>query len=97
MLWLRLDGFSWSIHRPHTMIGKAVGNLMNLGTTLAVYAICKETNRPFVGQDQRNGMVFDVTDARVLSEHLIWASTTEAGRNEAMLSMEICLLELVVE
>jgi hypothetical protein len=25
----------------------------------------------------------DVTDARVLSEHLIWASTTEAGRNEA--------------
>jgi hypothetical protein len=85
MLWLRLDGFSWSIHRPYTMIGKAVGNLMNLGTTLAVYAICKR-NKPTVRwPDQRNGMVFDVTDARVLSEHLIWASTTEAGRNEAML------------
>lgn len=42
------DGFSWSIHRPHTIIGQAVGNLMNMGTTLAVYAsICKETGRPF--------------------------------------------------
>lgn len=29
-------GFTWSIHRPHTVIGKAVGNQMNLGTTLAV-------------------------------------------------------------
>jgi nucleoside-diphosphate-sugar epimerase len=80
------DGFSWSIHRPHTMIGKAVGNLMNLGTTLAVYAsICKETNRPFRwpgSAAQWNGLS-DVTDARVLSEHLIWASTTVAGRNQA--------------
>jgi hypothetical protein len=32
------DGFTWSIHRPHTVIGKAVGNAMNMGTTLAVYA-----------------------------------------------------------
>lgn len=30
------DGFTWSIHRPHTLIGNAVGNLMNMGTTLAV-------------------------------------------------------------
>ena len=42
------DGFTWSVHRPHTVIGKAVGNVMNMGTTLAVYAsICKETGRPF--------------------------------------------------
>ena len=32
------EGFSWSIHRPHTVIGYAVGNQMNMGTTLAVYA-----------------------------------------------------------
>ena len=32
------DGFSWSVHRPHTIIGQAVGNAMNMGTTLAVYA-----------------------------------------------------------
>ncbi|MFV8358919.1 SDR family oxidoreductase [Flavobacterium sp. LS1P3] len=80
------DGFTWSIHRPHTVIGKAVGNLMNLGTTLAVYAsICKETGKPFQwpgSAAQWNGLS-DVTDARVLAEHLIWASTTEAARNEA--------------
>ncbi|RZM25117.1 MAG: NAD-dependent epimerase/dehydratase family protein, partial [Pedobacter sp.] len=42
------DGFTWSVHRPHTVIGQAVGNMMNMGTTLAVYAsICKETGRKF--------------------------------------------------
>lgn len=80
------DGFSWSIHRPHTVIGKAVGNMMNMGTTLAVYAsICKETGRPFQfpgSGAQWNGLS-DVTDARILAEQLIWASTTEAARNQA--------------
>lgn len=80
------DGFTWSIHRPHTVIGKAVGNAMNLGTTLAVYAtICKETGRSFKwpgSAAQWNGLS-DVTDANILAEHLIWASTTEAARNEA--------------
>jgi nucleoside-diphosphate-sugar epimerase len=80
------DGFTWSIHRPHTVIGKAVGNAMNMGTTLAVYAtICKETGRKFIwpgSAAQWNGLS-DVTDARVLAEHLIWASTTDAARNEA--------------
>ena len=80
------DCFSWSIHRPHTVIGKAVGNMMNLGTTLAVYAtICKETGRPFRwpgSEAQWNGLS-DVTDARVLAEQLIWAATTEAAKNEA--------------
>lgn len=80
------DGFTWSIHRPHTVIGKAVGNLMNLGTTLAVFAsICKQTGKPFQwpgSEAQWNGLS-DVTDARVLAEHLIWASTTDLARNEA--------------
>ncbi|KQR72629.1 SDR family oxidoreductase [Pedobacter sp. Leaf176] len=80
------DGFTWSIHRPHTIIGQAVGNAMNLGTTLAVYAsICKETGRKFKwpgSAAQWNGLS-DVTDARVLAAHLIWASTTEAAKNEA--------------
>lgn len=80
------DKFTWSIHRPHTVIGKAVGNKMNLGTTLAVYAvICKQTGRPFHypgSAAQWNGLS-DVTDARVLAEHLIWASTTDTARNQA--------------
>ena len=80
------DGFSWSIHRPHTIIGQAVGNLMNMGTTLAVYAsICKETGRPFQwpgSEAQWNGLS-DVTDARVIAKQLAWAATTESARNQA--------------
>jgi len=80
------DGFTWSIHRPHTVIGKAVGNAMNMGTTLAAYAtICQETGRPFKwpgSAAQWNGLS-DVTDAKLLAAHLIWASTTDAARNEA--------------
>ncbi|KLT65950.1 SDR family oxidoreductase [Pedobacter sp. BMA] len=80
------DGFTWSIHRPHTVIGQAVGNAMNLGTTLAVYAtICKETGRQFRwpgSSAQWNGLS-DVTDVNVLADQLIWASTTERAKNEA--------------
>ncbi|MCE7039081.1 SDR family oxidoreductase [Dyadobacter sp. CY312] len=80
------DGFTWSIHRPHSVIGKAVGNLMNIGTTLAVYAsICKKTGRPFrfPGSAEQWHGLSDVTDARILAEQMIWAATTEAAQNEA--------------
>lgn len=80
------DGFTWSIHRPHTVIGKAVGNMMNMGSTLAVYAsICKDTGRQFIwpgSAAQWNGLS-DVTDVRILAEHMIWAATTAAAHNEA--------------
>lgn len=80
------DGFSWSVHRPHTLIGKAVGNAMNMGTTLAVYAsICKETGRPFQwpgSQAQWQGLS-DVTDARQLAKQLVWAADTESAHNTA--------------
>ena len=80
------DGFGWSIHRPHTVIGKAVGNAMNLGTTLAVYAaICKETGRPFrwPGSEAQWKGLSDVTDARILAKQLVWAAQTPAARNQA--------------
>ncbi|WP_345949186.1 SDR family oxidoreductase [Mucilaginibacter sp. PAMB04274] len=80
------DGFTWSVHRPHTVIGKAIGNAMNMGTTLAVYAsICKETGRifQFPGSDAQWNGLSDVTDARILAEQLIWASTADAASNQA--------------
>lgn len=79
------DGSTWSVHRPHTVIGKAVGNAMNMGTTLAVYAtICRETGRPFTfpgSAAQWNGLT-DMTDARQLARQLLWAATTPAAANE---------------
>jgi nucleoside-diphosphate-sugar epimerase len=80
------DRFTWTIHRPHSVIGMAVGNAMNLGTTLAVYAaICRETGRSFQfpgSEAQWNGLS-DVTDARMLARQLRWAADTDAARNEA--------------
>lgn len=79
------DGFSWSVHRPHTVIGKAVGNAMNMGTTLAAYAtLCRETGRPFRfpgSAAQWNGLT-DMTDARQLAAQLVWATTTPAAANQ---------------
>jgi nucleoside-diphosphate-sugar epimerase len=80
------QGFTWSVHRPHTIIGYALGNAMNMGVTLAVYgAICRETGRPFVfpGSPQQWEGLTDVTDARVLARHLEWAATSHAARNQA--------------
>ena len=80
------DGFGWSVHRPHTIIGYAIGNAMNMGVTLAAFAtICRETGRPFRfpgSAAQWNGLT-DITDARLLARHLEWAATTETARNEA--------------
>jgi nucleoside-diphosphate-sugar epimerase len=80
------DSFTWSIHRPHTIIGYAVGNAMNMGTTLAAYAtICRETGRPFTfpGSAVQWNSLTDMTDARLLAKHLHWAATTPAAKNEA--------------
>jgi nucleoside-diphosphate-sugar epimerase len=80
------DGFGWSVHRPHTIIGYALGNAMNMGVTLATYAtICRETGRPFVfpGSAMQWNCLTDMTDARLLARHLTWASTTAAARDQA--------------
>ncbi|MFC3606778.1 SDR family oxidoreductase [Stutzerimonas tarimensis] len=80
------DGFTWSVHRPHTITGVAVGNAMNMATTLAVYAsVCKFTGRPFRfpgSEVQWNGLT-DMTDASQLAKQLLWAASTPAAANEA--------------
>lgn len=79
------QGFTWSVHRAHTVIGHAVGNAMNMGLTLAVQAtLCKEAGTPFVfpgSETQWNGLT-DMTDAGLLADHMVWASTDSAGANE---------------
>jgi nucleoside-diphosphate-sugar epimerase len=80
------NGFTWSVHRSHTVIGHAVGNAMNMGLTLAVYAsLCRELDRPFVfpgSETQGNGRT-DMTDATVLADQMLWAATNPQGADEA--------------
>ena len=79
------NGFTWSVHRAHTVFGFATGNAMNMVATICAYAtICKETGRPFVfpgSETQWNG-VTDVTDAELLAEQILWCATDERGQNE---------------
>lgn len=80
------DRFTWSVHRPHTVIGKALGNAMNMGTTLAAYAtLCRETGRPFTfpGSAAQWSGLTDMTDARQLARHLLWATETAAAHDQA--------------
>lgn len=79
-------GFTWSVHRAHTVIGDAVGNAMNMGQTLAVQAaVCRELGRPMVfpgSRTQWDGLT-DMTDAGQLAAHLHWAATTPAAADTA--------------
>ena len=80
------QGFRWTVHRPHTIIGYAVGNAMNMGVTLACYAaLCRQGGTPFIfpGSFVQWRSLTDMTDARLLAKHLTWASTTPAAANEA--------------
>jgi nucleoside-diphosphate-sugar epimerase len=80
-------GFTYSVHVPHTAIGYAIGNQMNIGVTLAVYAsLCKHTGAPFVfpgSKVQWNGLT-DMTDVRLLAKHLQWAAETPAAQNQLL-------------
>ncbi len=79
-------GFTWSVARPHTIIGFAPGNAMNLGTSVAVYAsICKATGRPFAfpGSPTQHDGLTDVSDARQVARHMIWSSTDPSAVNTA--------------
>src|SRR3569832_389846 len=81
-------GFGWSVHRPHTIIGFALGNAMNMGVTLAVYAsLCRGFGWPFVfpGSATQWNVLTDMTDARLLARHLEWASSSAAARNHAFI------------
>ena len=80
------QGFAWSVHRAHTVIGFAVGNAMNMGQTLAAQAVlCRELGMPFVfpGSETQWNSVTDMTDAGLLAEHMLWAATDDNTANEA--------------
>jgi nucleoside-diphosphate-sugar epimerase len=81
-----MPGFGWSVHRSHTIIGFAVGNLMNIGATLGAYAsLCSSNGRPliFPGSPTAWNGLNDITDARLLARQIVWASTEPNARNEA--------------
>lgn len=81
------DGFTWSVHRAHTVAGFVTGNAMNMTATIgAAAAIARERGEPltFPGSRAQWDGVVDLTDADLLAEHMVWASTTPAAANHAL-------------
>lgn len=80
------DGFTWSVHRAHTISGHAVGNMMNFALTVSVQAaISRELGQPLVfnGSQTQWNCLTDVSDSSIVARQMIWASTTPGIGNEA--------------
>jgi nucleoside-diphosphate-sugar epimerase len=75
----------WTALRPEATTGFALGNPMNLGMSIAVYAsICKELGLPlrFPGTEKSYGILYQITSAEILAKATTWAGQSEAARNE---------------
>jgi nucleoside-diphosphate-sugar epimerase len=79
-------GWTWSAIRPSVVAGFGLGNPMNLGVVLAVYAsISKELGVPlrFPGKPGAHDVLLELTDAGLLAEATVWAATDPRCANEA--------------
>jgi len=79
-------GWSWTALRPHTVLGFAIGNPLNLMSGLAVYAaMSKEMGVPlrFPGTPACYTKIMQATDSRLLAKSMAWAATTPACAGQA--------------
>ncbi|MEG4579031.1 SDR family oxidoreductase [Microcoleus sp. MON1_C5] len=77
--------WSWTALRPDIVFGFAVGNPMNLGNVLAVYAsLCKELGVPlrFPGTPTAYGILANGTSASLFARAMEWAALNEVCYGE---------------
>ena len=73
---------------------------INATTNIAVYAsICKHLNLPFTfpgGRTAFMGQLFwNVSDAELVAEHLIWEATTKEAANQVICYVDNCRVEFL--
>jgi nucleoside-diphosphate-sugar epimerase len=81
----RGKAWHWTALRPDMTTGFAVGNAMNLGMSIAVYAaISKELGLPlrFPGTEKTYGFLNQITSAQILARATAWAGQSETAKNE---------------
>lgn len=81
----RGNAWTWSVLRPHTVCGFALGSPMNLIMNLAVYAaISKELGLPlrFPGKLGTFNAIYQITDSSLLARGMEWAATSPAAHNQ---------------
>jgi nucleoside-diphosphate-sugar epimerase len=79
-------GWAWSAARPHVICGFALGNPLNLISTIAVYAaLLRDMGRPFSfpGKPGAFSSIYQATDSDLLARAMVWMSTSPACANEA--------------
>nr|QOL71526.1 iridoid synthase [Valeriana jatamansi] len=79
------NGLTWSVHRPALIFGFSPCSLMNIASTLSVYAaICKHEKKPLVYPGSKGSWdcYVDAVDAELLAEHHVWAAVDPKAKNE---------------
>lgn len=78
--------WSWSAARPHVICGFAVGNPLNLISTIAIYAtLLREMGLPFTfpGKPGAFTSIYQATDSDLLARAMVWMSTDPRCADQA--------------
>jgi len=81
----RGKAWHWTALRPDMTTGFGLGNPMNLGMSIAVYAaISKELGLPlrFPGTERTYGVLTQITSAEILAKATVWAGQYVTAQNE---------------
>src|SRR5580658_7044436 len=83
--WAAKNGASWTVLRPHLVMGPSLNSPMNLVTSLAAYAaMSRELGLPlrFPGTKEGWNTLQDTTDAELFGRATLWALSEDKARNE---------------
>ena len=75
----------WTVLRPEGTSGFGLGNPMNVGVSIAIYAvISKELGLPlrFPGTEKSYRILYNITYAKILAKATAWAGQSDTARNE---------------
>ena len=77
--------WSWTVLRPHVVIGPAFRSPLNLMAVIGVYAsLMKAMNQPlaFPGPHAAFKAIYQATDSKLLSNAIYWGSKAREAQNE---------------
>jgi nucleoside-diphosphate-sugar epimerase len=83
--WAAKNGSSWTVLRPHLVMGPSLNSPMNLVTGLATYAaMSRELGLPlrFPGSREGWNTLQDTTDAELFGRATLWALGEDKAQNE---------------
>ena len=83
--WAAKNGASWTVLRPHMVMGPSLNSPMNLVTSLATYAaMTRELGLPlrFPGTKEGWNTLQETTDAELFGRATLWALGEDKARNE---------------